>query len=104
MLARLLLAIAVVLFQHGAIAHAFVHAVEHVQHLHDVEHEDDGDFQAPHGCDACHAYLAADGGQSPGPVLVAHDGTRPVPYGPAAMRFARGPPHGFHIRAPPAHP
>jgi hypothetical protein len=103
-LSRLLLAIAVVLFQHGAVAHAFMHAGEHAHHAHDVEHEDDGDFHAPHGCDACHAYLAADSGAPPGTLLVVTDGAAPIPHAPAAIRSARGPPHGFHIRAPPARP
>jgi hypothetical protein len=97
-LARILLALAVVLFQHGAVAHAFVHAGEAAQHEHD------GNTHAPHGCDACHAYLAADGGEPPPAafVLPVRVDVAPAPAAdaaPAAPRPLRNAP----IRAPPAH-
>ena len=96
-LSRLLLALAVVLFQHGAVAHAFMHAGEAVQH------QEDGDFHAPHGCDACHAYVVADGGEPPPasfllPVAVDAAPAPSADATPAAPRSLRN----ARIRAPPA--
>jgi uncharacterized protein YcnI len=99
-LARILLALAVVLFQHGAVAHAFSHAGEAAQH-----EKQDGDLHAPHGCDACHAYAAADGGEPPTAtfVLSAAAGVIAAPSIAVAPRAQR-PAHDFPIRAPPARP
>lgn len=99
-LARLLLALAVVLFQHGAVAHVLMHVGEEIGH-----HQEDGDFHAPHGCDACHAYAAAEGGEPP--PLAAPLAVDPAPaFSPALAAAAPdlGPPHDFRIRAPPARP
>jgi hypothetical protein len=97
LLARLLLAFAVVLFQHGAVAHVLMHVGEEAQHHHD------GDGHAPHGCDACHAYAAAEGGEPPAalpPVAApaipaaAASGAQPAP--------AAAPAKPFDSQAPPA--
>lgn len=100
LLGRLLLCLAVVLFQHGAVAHALVHVGEEVQHQ-----QEDGDFHPPHGCDACHAYVAADGGgPQPSASILTVD---PAPVFAPALAVAApdlGPPHDFRIRAPPARP
>jgi hypothetical protein len=96
-LSRLLLAVAVVLFQHGAVAHVLMHASEEAGHRHD------GDRHAPHGCEACHAYAAAEGGEPP-PALVAHPAGATLPRAacvhPAAPRVAPAKP--FHSQAPPS--
>jgi len=96
-LARILLALAVVLFQHGAVAHAFMHAGEAAQH------EQDGNTHAPHGCDACHAYLAADGGEPPAAFVLPAAGD--IAHAPAADAAPAAPRNLRHapIRAPPAH-
>lgn len=97
LLARLLLAVAVVLFQHGAVAHVLMHAGEEAQHHHD------GDDHAPHGCDACHAYAAADGGEPPSALVVHPAGETPRGAACAHRPAPRvAPAKPFHSRAPPA--
>jgi hypothetical protein len=96
-LARLLLAVAVVLFQHGAVAHVLMHVGEEAGH-----EQDDGDFHAPHGCDACHAYVAAEGGEPPAALLLPVEAAPALAVARAAAAPASEPPHDFRIRAPPA--
>jgi hypothetical protein len=100
LIARLLLALAVVLFQHGAVAHALVHVGEEVGH-----EQHDGDLHAPHGCDACHAYAAADGGGAPAQGLPPHAAAPAASVSPVGAALPdTAPVRLFDSRAPPAHP
>jgi hypothetical protein len=96
-LGRLLLALSVVLFQHGAVAHVLVHASEA------AHHDEQGESHAPHGCDACHAFAAAEGGEPPAhahlPVAPPAGTASPQARRPAARGAA---PKPYHSQAPPA--